>query len=120
MAENLKEIKHESEVKEFDPQAFVSDIDSIMAEREDVASANQSLGNEYKRLEKERGYNMKAVKLMVTLKKMSDENRDAFLTAFHDYADALGFSPKPTLFDKSGADKASRAKAGRRVAEAVN
>lgn len=131
MAENLKEIKHESEVKPIDREQFKADIQALMTEREDVATANQALGNTYKNLEKDRGYHPQAVKECVKLMKKSDENRDAYVSALLEYFDILGFLPKPTLFDAAAARDGGEApdvpskrqnssRARRAVADALN
>lgn len=120
MAENLKEIKSQADIKPFDSKAVLKAIDEIMAGREDVASANQGVGGIYKRLEKEFGIPRGVTSLIVTLSKKSDENREGFLESLRQICDAKGWQPKPTLFDATAADKASKSKASRRMAEAMN
>lgn len=120
MAEKLKEIKSQAEVKAFDAKAVLAAIDEIMAGREDIASANQGVGAVYKRLEKEFGVPRAVTSLFVTLSKKSDENREGFLESFRQLCEAKGWKPKDTLFTGNGADKSSKDKQSRRMAEAIN
>lgn len=92
-------VVHGANLTAFDKKQLKKDIETAIAKRTEMAQASQDNGAFMTMVEKDRGYNKAAFKLLVGLSSKSLEYRSDFIRTLMAGLDAADMMPKPDLVD---------------------